>query len=88
VGEDAGNDDVLEYIGEVAGMKGVAIVHGRAGGWLWDRGRLARSSSYAASGGRDARGPGCVAHQPPRTGGMVSLSRRQVRRSISSQPRN
>src|SRR5215475_9278965 len=29
-----------------------------------------------------------AAYQPPRTGGMMSLSRRQVRRSISSQPRN
>src|SRR5215467_14337872 len=29
-----------------------------------------------------------AAYQPPRTGGMMSLSRRQVRRAISSQPRN
>ena len=26
VGKDAGNDDVLEHIGEIAGMKGVAVV--------------------------------------------------------------
>jgi hypothetical protein len=31
VGQDAGNDDVLDHIGEVAGVKGVAVVHGEMG---------------------------------------------------------
>src|ERR1700737_4554753 len=91
IGENAHQHDVLDDVGKAAGMKGVTVVHGKV---VTTSLRAERSNPWRP---RTAR---CIASSlallamtaetpyPPRIGGISTWSRRQARRSISSQGRN
>ena len=95
IGQDAHQHDVLDDVGEAAGMKGVTVVHGGGVTTSGDESspRIRRASTQSRahldSHRRDAS-PGMTdaCTQPPRIGGITTWSRRQARRSISSQARN
>ena len=74
IGQHPHQHDVLDDIGKAAGVKGVSVVHGEG---LRHPGGESNHVQQAAE-----------PSQPPRTGGITTSSRRQARRSISSQARN